>query len=278
MDKVRKWKELKFELFQLEQQMKDEKIGLKYKDGDKFKDLVNDYFTYDDNWIFEYNSDYQRLEIKSEESSWRSESIYFKLDTVKMKDENGNDVYVEYVLFSSPSIDIKYNMDKSDINRTKLGILGSQIAESMMNKDSFYEEVFHILKHNDSTIILNDMHQYKEQLSHQANTIRKEYMDEKTNQIINKGKFDFGSENRYSWYYKQNDKAWPFGKVTIKPNPGGKTCNVSWMVNGYDNQKYKIEYRSKMAYVNNLINQYYCHKEDDVFLNKTITSLDEHTN
>lgn len=278
MDKVRKWKELKFELFQLEQQMKDEKIGLKYKDGDRFKDLVNDYFTYDGDFIFEYNSDYRRLEIKSEESGWRSESIGFRLDTTNMKDENGDNVQIEYVRFTSPSLDIKYNMDESEINRTKLGILGSQIADSMMNKDSFYEEVFHILKHSDSEMILNDMHQYKEQLSHQANTIRKEYMDEKTNQIINKGKFDFGSENRYSWYYKQNDRAWPFGEITIKQNPGGKTCNVSWMTNGYDNQKYKIEYRSKMAYVNDLINQYYCHKEDVIFSNKTITSLDEHTN
>lgn len=278
MDKVRKWKELKFEIFQLEQQMKDEKIGLKYKDGDRFKDLVNDYFTYDGDFIFEYNSDYRRLEIKSEESGWRSESIGFRLDTTNMKDENGDNVQIEYVRFTSPSLDIKYNMDESEINRTKLGILGSQIADSMMNKDSFYEEVFHILKHSDSEMILNDMHQYKEQLSHQSHTIRKEYMDEKTNQIINKGKFDFGTENRFGWYYKQNDRAWPFGEITIKQNPGGKTCNVSWMVNGYDNQKYKIEYRSKMVYVNDLINQYYCHKEDVIFSNKTITSLDEHTN
>jgi len=278
MDKVRKWKELKFEMYQLEQQMKDEKIGLTYKDGDRFKDLVNDYFNYDDNFIFEYNTDYQRLEIKSEKSSWRSESIAFRLDTTRMMDENGGDVHVEYVRFTSPSLDIKYNMDESETNRTKLAILGSQIAESMMNKDSFYEEIFHMLKHSDSNIILNDMLQYKEQLSHQANTVRKEYMDEKTNQIINKGKFDLGTENRYGWYYKQNDRAWPFGEVTIKQNKGGKTCNVSWMIIGFDNQKYKIEHRSKMTYVIDLINQYYCHKDDVVFSNKTITSLDEHTN
>ena len=273
-NKKKEWYKLKFELTQMKKQMSDDKKGLSQMSANQFEDLVNDYFNVGCKFIYEVDSDRGHALIKTKENDWSAESITLDIRTQNVQDENGISHPVEYLRLNTTRLDLGFNITDDDRTKVYLSQLSGQIAESIINRDNFYDEVYHMLRNGNGVQIMKSMNDYYTELDKKCDKVRLEYMTEKIISYANKGLIRVG--NSINFDYKLNDHVYVSGDVKFELNKSGKTYNVKWTTTSYDGlQTYNHEVRSKLQHVSEFIKSIIKREGDDVFNNIAVDQIPE---
>lgn len=273
-NKKKEWYKLKFELTQMKTQMSDDKKGLAITNSNQLEDLVNDYFNVGDKFVYEVDTDRGHVYIKSKVNDWSAESITLDIRSKSVYDEDGNQHQVEYLRLDSTRLNLELDITDNDRTKVHLLQLAGQIAESVMNRDSFYDEVYHMLRNGSGVQIIKDMTDYYDDLNRKCDSIRRDYMFDKITSYLNKGSVHV--DHSTSFEYKLNDRVHVIGDIKFELNKGGKTYNVKWFSTNYDGtQIWKKEIRSKVEHVRNFISQCIQYEEDAIFNNDKVNQIPE---
>jgi hypothetical protein len=162
--------------------------------------------------------------------------------------------------FDNKDIDIDYFLN---INRLKL-----DLAEQFHYQSQFYQELLGFFIEEKEKNIRQTGDEELKKYTQSANEIRNQYLEKRTKELISSG---FTISNYMNFNYKLSDNVYLKGRVKFQLNPGGKTYTIT-SYNTDSNTLLMSPIRSKVAYVNELIENYL--KENDDPIAKDIRVID----
>lgn len=273
IDYFKKWAELKLQVYEIEEQNKVDLVCLSKSTTEQIDELFRSNFDMPKELYIINDINNQRIYLSKDKDAgyWSDKEITIKLAKKNITNTNTNEMsQVSYLLyeanrivvdqFDNKDIDIDYFLN---INRLKL-----DIAEQFHYQSQFYQELLGFFIEEKEKNIRQTGDEELKKYTQSANEIRNQYLEKRTKELISSG---FTISNYMSFNYKLSDNVYLKGRVKFQLNPGGKTYTIT-SYNTDSNTLLMSPIRSKVAYVNELIENYL--KENDDPIAKDIRVID----
>jgi hypothetical protein len=273
IDYFKKWAELKLQVYEIEEQNKVDLVCLSKSTTEQIDELFRSNFDMPKELYIINDINNQRIYLSKDKDAgyWSDKEITIKLAKKNITNTNTNEMsQVSYLLyeanrivvdqFDNKDIDIDYLLN---INRLKL-----DLAEQFHYQSQFYQELLGFFIEEKEKNIRQTGDEELKKYTQSANEIRNQYLEKRTKELISSG---FTISNYMSFNYKLSDNVYLKGRVKFQLNPGGKTYTIT-SYNTDSNTLLMSPIRSKVAYVNELIENYL--KENDDPIAKDIRVID----
>jgi hypothetical protein len=273
IDYFKKWAELKLQVYEIEEQNKVDLVCLSKSTTEQIDELFRSNFDMPKELYIINDINNQRIYLSKDKDAgyWSDKEITIKLAKKNITNTNTNEMsQVSYLLyeanrivvdqFDNKDIDIDYFLN---INRLKL-----DLAEQFHYQSQFYQELLGFFIEEKEKNIRQTGDEELKKYTQSANEIRNQYLEKRTKELISSG---FTISNYMSFNYKLSDNVYLKGRVKFQLNPGGKTYTIT-SYNTDSNTLLMSPIRSKVAYVNELIENYL--KENDDPIAKDIRVID----
>jgi hypothetical protein len=273
IDYFKKWAELKLQVYEIEEQNKVDLVCLSKSTTEQIDELFRSNFDMPKELYIINDINNQRIYLSKDKDAgyWSDKEITIKLAKKNITNTNTNEMsQVSYLLyeanrivvdqFDNKDIDIDYFLN---INRLKL-----DLAEQFHYQSQFYQELLGFFIEEKEKNIRQTGDEELKKYTQSANEIRNQYLEKRTKELISSG---FTISNYMNFNYKLSDNVYLKGRVKFQLNPGGKTYTIT-SYNTDSNTLLMSPIRSKVAYVNELIENYL--KENDDPIAKDIRVID----
>jgi hypothetical protein len=273
IDYFKKWAELKLQVYEIEEQNKVDLVCLSKSTTEQIDELFRSNFDMPKELYIINDINNQRIYLSKDKDAgyWSDKEITIKLAKKNITNTNTNEMsQVSYLLyeanrivvdqFDNKDIDIDYLLN---INRLKL-----DLAEQFHYQSQFYQELLGFFIEEKEKNIRQTGDEELKKYTQSANEIRNQYLEKRTKELISSG---YTISNYMNFNYKLSDNVYLKGRVKFQLNPGGKTYTIT-SYNTDSNTLLMSPIRSKVAYVNELIENYL--KENDDPIAKDIRVID----
>ena len=265
IDYFKKWAELKLQVYEIEEQNKTDLVCLSKSTTEQIDELFRSNFDMPKELYVINDMNNQRLYLSKEKDAgyWSDKEVTIKLNKKNVTNTNTNEIsQVSYLLyeasrilvdqFDNNDIDIDYFLN---INRLKL-----DLAEQFHYQSQFYQELLGFFIEEKEKNIRQTGDEELKKYTQSTNEIRNQYLAKRTKELASSG---FTVNNYLNFNYKQSDSVYLKGNVKFKLNPGGKTYTISTYSTD-SNTPLMSPFRSKVAYVNQLIESYLRENDDPI--------------
>lgn len=275
IDYFKKWANLKLQSYDIQEQQKTDLVCLSKNISEQLTELFRDNFNMPEGLhvISDISNGRIYLSKDLDANYWSNKDITIKLDSKNIQNvSTGESTQVKYLKIDCTSISIDpFNVEENfDIdNFLRINNLKLDISEQFIYQSQFYQELLSLFVDDKSKNIKMSGVKELETINNETLLVRNDYLTKMYNSITNTG---FELSNYMTYYYKQSESVYLRGKIRFTLNPGGKTFTI----NTYNSEGIKTgSYRSKIAYVFDLIVNYLKEQGDIIAKNIDITCLED---
>ena len=265
IDYFKKWAELKLQVHEIEEQNEIDLVCWSRNTEEQIGDLFRSNFDIPKELYIVNDISNQRLYLSKDKDAgyWSDKEATIKLNKKNVTNVKTNEVsqvsYLSYETnrttvdpFDNENFDVDYFLN---VGRLKL-----DLAEQFYYQSQFYQELLGFFIEEKEKNIRQTGNEELIKYTHLANEVRNQYLAKRTKELVSSG---FTVNNYLNFNYKLSDSVYLRGNVKFKLNPGGKTYTVATYSTD-SNTPLMSPIRSKVAYVNQLIEYYLSENNDPI--------------